>query len=334
MILLMKRRLNILMSVVSIHVMCMVALSSCSPKGPSRDEVCYSGVMKADIVNGLTFTKVPAMFFTFNQTREGRTITGAIGRFEAVEPEFWISSTPISIPFYEHFMGKGTFPKYAPSFDDMEKFLDKLYSITSVPFIVPSEAMYEAALLYGAIKPDSKQESVVSDGWNSVASPKDVSVSWKAPITGAYTVLRTPYERSAVERFKRRGTNTFYIAVKTANNVPDNFMDLLDFLADVEHGQYDGKPESIDVDGVFYELVPVKGGLLRLGATPEQERWAEEDEKPVRDVIVDDFKIGRTEVTVAFWKAVMGTVPFGNDIRQPETPVVNVSFPVPARFLK
>jgi len=54
------------------------------------------------------------------------------------------------------------------------------------------------------------------------------------------------------------------------------------------------------------EMVYIKGGCYQMGATfgvggPE--------EKPVHEVCVDDFYVGKYEVTQGQWKSIMGTNP-------------------------
>ena len=43
-------------------------------------------------------------------------------------------------------------------------------------------------------------------------------------------------------------------------------------------------------------------------------------------MVVPDFALGETEVTVGLWQAVMGSLPYGNNPRTPEIPVGNVSW--------
>jgi sulfatase modifying factor 1 len=54
------------------------------------------------------------------------------------------------------------------------------------------------------------------------------------------------------------------------------------------------------------ELVFVKGGCFQMGDTFGV---GENDEKPVHDVCVDDFYLGKYEVTQGQWKKVMGSNP-------------------------
>ena len=80
----------------------------------------------------------------------------------------------------------------------------------------------------------------------------------------------------------------------------------------------------LTIKGVSYEMVWVRGGTFRMGATSEQGSDAESNEKPVHSVTLSGYYIGKTEVTQALWKAVMGSNPsfFEGDNR----PVENVSW--------
>jgi len=64
-----------------------------------------------------------------------------------------------------------------------------------------------------------------------------------------------------------------------------------------------------DVKGVSFKMVSVKGGSFTMGASDEQGREAENDEKPAHRVTLSDFSIGQTEVTQELWIAVMGSNP-------------------------
>ena len=63
------------------------------------------------------------------------------------------------------------------------------------------------------------------------------------------------------------------------------------------------------VRGVSFEMVRVEGGTFRMGATSEQGSDVWDNEKPVHSVTLSGYYIGKTEVTQALWKAVMGSNP-------------------------
>lgn len=67
--------------------------------------------------------------------------------------------------------------------------------------------------------------------------------------------------------------------------------------------------KSYTVNGVTFEMVAVEGGSFIMGATAEQGRDARSDERPAHQVTLDDYYIGKTEVTQALWQAVMGDNP-------------------------
>lgn len=75
---------------------------------------------------------------------------------------------------------------------------------------------------------------------------------------------------------------------------------------------------------VEFNLLLVKAGMFKMGATEEQE-GADEDEQPVHWVrISKDFYMGETEVTQALWEFVMGTNP--STFKNPDNPVEMVSW--------
>ena len=67
--------------------------------------------------------------------------------------------------------------------------------------------------------------------------------------------------------------------------------------------------EKITVGNETFAMIKVDGGTFMMGATPEQEDEATDDERPVHEVTVSSFFIGQTEVTVGMWRAVLGYNP-------------------------
>ena len=70
-----------------------------------------------------------------------------------------------------------------------------------------------------------------------------------------------------------------------------------------------GGTKSYKVGGVTFEMVSVDGGTFTMGATSEQGSDAYDYEKPAHQVTLGSYYIGKTEVTQALWKAVMGSNP-------------------------
>ncbi|MBQ9568977.1 MAG: formylglycine-generating enzyme family protein [Alloprevotella sp.] len=95
-------------------------------------------------------------------------------------------------------------------------------------------------------------------------------------------------------------------------------------------GKTDKSTEAID--SLMAHMVSVEGGTFTMGATEEQKTDVAKDERPLHEVTLSDFKIGRYEVTQAQWVAVMGQNPSkeqGDDL-----PVTNVSWDDCQQFLK
>ena len=92
-------------------------------------------------------------------------------------------------------------------------------------------------------------------------------------------------------------------------------------LQEVPNGFSNG---VLTIKGVSYDMVWVEGGTFCMGATSEQGLGSERDGLPVHSVTLSGYYIGKTEVTQALWKAVMGSNPswFKGD----NLPVENVSW--------
>ena len=81
------------------------------------------------------------------------------------------------------------------------------------------------------------------------------------------------------------------------------------------------------------ELVRVNGGCYRMGADPD-DCDALPEERPAHEVCVGDFLIGRTEVTHAQWRAVMGADrAAASTCSRDDCPVDGVSFAEVQEFL-
>ena len=78
-------------------------------------------------------------------------------------------------------------------------------------------------------------------------------------------------------------------------------------------------------------MVTIEGGTFKMGATSEQGTPEDNNEKPIHNVTVTSFSIGRYEVTQEEWQAVMGSNPSENI--SPKRPVENVSWNDCQRFI-
>lgn len=81
---------------------------------------------------------------------------------------------------------------------------------------------------------------------------------------------------------------------------------------------------TLSVNGINYSMVYVQGGTFNMGATSEQGSDAVSAEKPVHQVSLSSYYIGKYEVTQELWQAVMGRNP--SSFKGSRRPVETVSW--------
>jgi formylglycine-generating enzyme required for sulfatase activity len=82
-------------------------------------------------------------------------------------------------------------------------------------------------------------------------------------------------------------------------------------------------PDLVKEPTTGMELVYVRGGCFRMGNTFDR---GGPEEQPAHEVCVDDFYIGKFEVTQGQWRKVMGSNPSANSACGDDCPVENVSW--------
>ena len=92
--------------------------------------------------------------------------------------------------------------------------------------------------------------------------------------------------------------------------------------------------KTYTVNGVSFDMVAVKGGRwFTMGATSEQGNDAYNSiEKPIHEVTLSNYMIGKTEVTQELWQAVMGKNP--SCFKGDNLPVEYVSYKDCQKFIK
>lgn len=82
-------------------------------------------------------------------------------------------------------------------------------------------------------------------------------------------------------------------------------------FADIPQPSTSEKRDKIfTICGVNFKMIFVEGGTFTMDIIPEQCNWLNRDddyEGPTREVTLNDYYIGETQVTQALWMAVMGT---------------------------
>lgn len=82
--------------------------------------------------------------------------------------------------------------------------------------------------------------------------------------------------------------------------------------------------KSFNVGDVCFNMMPIQAGTFDMGATKEQLRDAQEDEKPVHNVKLGFYYLGEYLVTQSLWETVMGSNP--SKFKGRNLPIVNVSW--------
>ena len=126
---------------------------------------------------------------------------------------------------------------------------------------------------------------------------------------------------------KPNGTRTLKTGSHQVKLVAEGYDDLtMTIQVNAESTSFDFKmtkesyvAKTININGVSFDMVFVEGGTFTMGATAEQGREVDDNEKPVHLVTVSDFLIGRVEVTQELWQAVMGSNPskFKGNLNRP-----------------
>lgn len=317
----MKTKLNLIFLVAIL-----ATTLSCTSRTSDRSTKDYPTQAPKVVIGDITFSRVDASAFAFNETPAGRLIDGAPNSFETIQSAFLISERPLDRAFYERFAGDGRWPKNGLSARDVNTMLDKAYYNTNIPIIIPTESMFEAAINTGKINISKNDDIILSDGWQDIREVQILPKDWKIEAKSPQIVLRKLYERDPIEDYRRRTANRFYLAIRLGESLPPDLETFLRHTHTKSPEPSDGKAETFKIGGTEFRMLPVKGGTMTLGATPEQEQYAEDDEAPLREVQLQDYKIEETEVTAGLWLEVMGTLPYGNDKRNLNKPVGNVSF--------
>lgn len=88
------------------------------------------------------------------------------------------------------------------------------------------------------------------------------------------------------------------------------------------------------VNNIEYPMVFVEGGDFYMGATDEQgeDGRLDPNERPVHQVTLTNYRIGKFEVTQELWESVMGTNP--SRFKHPKNPVDQVSRNDCLRFIR
>ena len=308
-------------------------VTACGGKGGNSESATFADVKESYDVKGVTLNLkiLPGGTFDMGTRSDGRMIKGTPTIHQVILDGYAISTAPVSQALWKAVMGSN--PGSAESLDapmdrvswqDAQKFLAKLSKLTGVPFILPTEAMWEFALDEGAFTPVRNMHEWCSDRYSDEV-PEELTFNPTGPEDGAGRIIRDETERSGLIPQTLMNALGFRVAVRTGQPYSEVVRKaIVDQNPDIEAPLQQN--ETFSVGDVKFEMIAVEGGSFKMGATAEQAQYGDDAEKPVTEMLVGDFAIGRTEVTAGLWQAVMGRLPLGNDAKQPNRPVINVSW--------
>jgi formylglycine-generating enzyme required for sulfatase activity len=249
----------------------------------------------------------------------------SIGKYEVTQ-EQWVAvmgSNP------SKFTG-ARLPVEQVSWNDVQLFIEKLNAVTGKHYRLPTEAEWEYAARSRGKKEDwagTSDVNAIGDyvWYDKNSNDRTHEVGMKKPNgLGIYDMSGNVWE----------WVSDYYDPVYYEQRQQDNPQGpsvgslrvsrggSLDFLARNERASFRGRgaPESKSNDLGFrlamtpdrtsapnIEMISVKGGCYQMGDTfgDGVPMW----EQPVHEVCIDDFSIGKYEVTQGQWKAVMGNNP-------------------------
>ena len=91
--------------------------------------------------------------------------------------------------------------------------------------------------------------------------------------------------------------------------------------------------QTFKIKNVSFQMVEVRGGTFHMGGTSEQGGEAGSDEKPVHQVTLSSYYIGKYEVTQELWQAVMGRSSNPSGFKGKKKPVDKVSWKICQEFI-
>ncbi|MGN0201661.1 MAG: formylglycine-generating enzyme family protein [Candidatus Cryptobacteroides sp.] len=334
----MKQSIKLLLAAAAALLMVSCGGASSSSQAPDY-EMNYT-------VSDVTFemVNIPSGYFTMGLSADNRQKVSNSSIHPVALDGFVITAAPVSQALWSAVMGSNpssvqnpALPVDMVSWADIQKFISKLNKATGKKFSLPSEAQWEyAAELQG--KGFVSVAEWMEDSFSEL--PDSFVVNPPAPKPSDNKVVRTQKDRLELESHTRKAGVGFRLVQPTGEVLSESLLGLLAGNR-FERESVDasaGGAETFTVGGVTFKMVKVKGGDYTMGFSSDDVSIGRftvpENEKNAHPVTLSDFALGETEVTVELWNAVMGYVPYLNDIKEPKKPVGNISWFDSQKFIQ
>ena len=289
-------------------------------------------------VSEVTFdmVKVPSGYFTMGLSQDNRQKVSGSTIHPVALDGFVITATPVSQALWTAVMGSNpssvqnpSLPVDMVSWGEVHKFISKLNKATGKTFSLPTEAQWEyAAGLQG--KDFVSVAEWMEDTFSEL--PDSFVVNPATPKPADRKVVRTVKDRLEIDSHTKKAGVGFRLVQPTGEALSESLLKVLDGASfDRETvDASDGGSETFTVGDVSFKMVKVRGEEFTMGYSDKDYSFGRfaipENEKNFHQVTLSDYAIGETEVTVGLWNAVMGYVPYLNDINEPLKPVGNISW--------
>ncbi|MCM1029879.1 MAG: SUMF1/EgtB/PvdO family nonheme iron enzyme [Oscillibacter sp.] len=267
-------------------------------------------------------------------------------------------------PEFSKFSGEG-YPMFCVSWEDAQRFCNKLSEKTGLTYVLPSEAQWEYAARGGEDYVYSGSNVLDDVAWysgNSEACVHRVGLKGEGNALGLYDMSGNVWEwcsdwygsysdsldtdpmgpEEGSSRVYRGGSwhctatncrvaNRHSVRPKQRNPYLGFRVALL--IKEVTPEE-PGEEDFTETVGDFsFDMIYVKGGTFMMGATEEQGNDARDNEIPVHEVTLSDYYIGKFEMTQGLWKAVMGEDFVHFEEEGDDYPVMNISWHEVDEFL-
>ena len=174
-----------------------------------------------------------------------------------------------------------------------------------------------------ATKPTPKPKSTPESRPAAPVEAAGYDVTFSCNALGARIVVDgTSTVTNAGSLFLRSGSHTVRVTAAGYEDYSSSFsVNSSNRTCSISMTKKRNQNKTYTVNGVSFDMFFVEGGTFRMGSND-----GENDEKPVHQVTLRNYYIGKTEVTQELWQAVMGSNPSASKNIGAKNPVNDVSW--------